>query len=195
MRWLFFVAVLSVAIPAQAGFLDRDREGFFITLGVGASYTTHIQEFRVNLPDSSVEVRSERGNTWGPVAVLRVGGGLGDQVQIYYTLRTVWFEEPTNGGSKEEIITSAHSGLGITLFRNLTSPTLYYFGSVGFSHWWAPFADNSPLWTGFGIVGGVGYEFFQRVAIEASASYGSPQDELNRVRTWSFGTSLNLTLF
>jgi len=196
MRRIFlFMAVVCIAVPAQARFLDGQREGFFVTVGVGGGYTTFTHEFKVTLPDSTVEWKKESDNTLGPSFVLRVGGGLGNQAQIFFTMRSVWFEEPSGATRENEIITSTHTGLGMTLFKNLQSPTLYYFGSVGFSHLWAPFAEDSHTLTGFGIVGGIGYEIFHTFGVEVTASYGAPKTSVEVVKIWSFGASLSITVF
>lgn len=193
--YLMLFPLLVVATPARAGFLDGQREGFFVSVGLGGAYSTHVQEFKVTLPDSSIDERSDRENTWGPSISLRIGAGLGDKMQVFYHLSTVWFDEPTSTGTKEEIVVSAHSGFGLTFFQKETTPSLYYFGSVGFSHWWAPFADDGPFWTGFGIIGGIGFEFVKRLSLETMASWGNPKTEINSVSVWSFIAAVRFTLY
>jgi hypothetical protein len=191
---LVILLLVAIAAPVHAGILDGEREGFFVSGGVGAGYTTYSGHTRVILPDSLID-RSVDDNSMGAMFDIRIGGGISPRAQIYYQLQMVWFDEPHGTGAKEEIIATAHSGFGLTVYQKETAPSLYYFGSMGFRHWWAPFADDNTVWSGFGIMGGLGFEFLKRISLEASAAYGKPGNEVTTVKLWTFNAGVNLNLY
>jgi len=193
-RLIFALTFLAVAAPVHAGILDGEREGFFVSGGIGAGYTTYSGQYRVILPDSIID-RSIDDNSAGAMFDVRIGGGISPRAQIYYQLQVVWFDEPHGSGAEEEIIATAHSGFGLTVYQKDTAPSLYYFGSIGFRHWWAPFAEENTVWTGFGIMGGLGFEFLKRISLEASAAYGKPGIDTATVKLWTFNAGVNLNLY
>ena len=191
---LLVVLLIAMAAPVNAGILDGEREGFFIAGGIGAGYTTYSGHWRVITPDTLID-RSIDDNSNGAMLDLRIGGGISPRAQIYYHLQLVVFEEPHGSTPEDETIATAQSGLGLTVYQKDTWPSLYYFGSIGFRHLWAPNSEEDAVWSGFGILGGIGFEFIKRFSVEVSAGYGSPGIETAEITLWTFNAGLMLNLY
>ena len=65
----------------------------------------------------------------------------------------------------------------MTKYLDNTSETgLFVTGGIGFSEFDAPFEGNVEAFTGFGLIGGVGYEFSRHWSIEADLLYSKVEE-------------------
>ena len=84
----------------------------------------------------------------------------------------MWFSI-TNVLDESVTILNQIGGVGTRYYLDPQSP-FFLAGSIGLSLWDAVFEENSDGWLGFGILGGVGYEFRPHWSVEAGLGWGNP---------------------
>ena len=168
---LVLVLVLLMAISTWA--FDGQRKGFILGGGLGLGMTSYTQTIGVG----ALSITSDRETKGAFMTDFRIGYAPSQKVAIYYTNKVSWFSF-TNAYDDEVIIASGASGAGCTYSLNSTSPSWFLSGGIAISTWALPFEDNAPdQWAGFGLFGGVGYEFARHVSAELDLVYGKPDTE------------------
>jgi hypothetical protein len=165
---LALVAILLGVSVSHA--FDGNRRGFILGGGIGAGLTSFSQEV-----DSPIfgKLETDRENKFALVTDFRLGGGFTEKFMLYYANKVAWFGMDSAAGKS---VTIAHGiGLvGASYYFNVAAPSMYLVGSIGLSSWSAPFESDSESWSGFGITGGVGYEFATHWSVEGTLNWGNP---------------------
>lgn len=164
--------ILLLAVAAHA--FDGSRKGFILGFGVGPGYTSFTQT--VEIPAIDFDETSDRENSFSFATDFKIGGGITDQFLLYYVNRVTWFGME-NALDENVTIANGIGGVGVSYYIQTTAPSLYFLGSIGLSTWMTPFEDEIGNWLGFGVSGGVGYEFAAHWGVEATVNYGNPKDE------------------
>ncbi len=146
--------VLSLSFVA-VGELQAQRSGFIIGFGIGAGLTSV----------------SDGGTRGGVATDIKIGAQVNPSLQVYYLGRSNWF---TLGGSSNLVIAGI-SAVGVTY---LPSPKVQLSGGVGVFSWTEFFGVQefgAETLAGFGLTGGVGYEFADLWLLDVAVTYGWPE--------------------
>lgn len=127
------------------------RKGLIVGFGIGPGFT-----------DGDVYLDFDA--TGGLAADFKLGGMVGESVQLYVTSKSNTF---SHSGS---YVTSNLSGVGVTY----QMPSRFAVnGAIGLAVW----ADYDWDWeVGFGLGGGVGYEFADRWIVNLDGTWGRVSD-------------------
>ena len=126
-RVLLFGLVLFLS-ASTASHAAAQREGFIIGFGVGPGFT-------------SGDVDPNFGSKVGFATDFKIGGMLGESVQLYYTSKTNFFS--ADGALTASNVAGTASGFNVNGMAGLAA--------------WADFDWDTEV--GFGLGAGVGYEF------------------------------------
>jgi hypothetical protein len=172
--WLLAVPLLSMALPASA--FDGARSGFVLGLGGG-----------IGKAEQSVDV--EGGGVSGSVSVdntgfateFKLGGGVSEQVLVYYHARSVIYTydldltvtDPFTGmtlASDEISITAFQgiSGVGVSYFLMPEAPSAYANVTLGLGSLFETYEGDSNSEFGFGWEAGIGFEFVKGFSAEVA---------------------------
>jgi hypothetical protein len=159
--------MLTSATPTHA--FDGERKGFVLGFSAGASVTSFTQTL-----SGTFQGETDRENKFGFGTSFRIGGAFNEQFMFYYVNNVAWFSLENALG---ETVTIANGvGLiGVSYYLQPTPGGWYLLGVIGVSTWDAVF-ENSSASTGFGLGGGVGWEFAPHWSVEAVAEWGKPSD-------------------
>jgi len=164
---LAFCVFLCACSGANA--FDGKRKGFVLGGGLGLGLDSFTQT--VDIPMMPKQT-SDRENKFAFATDFKIGGGLNEQWMLYYHSWSAWFSI-TNVLNESVTILNQVGGLGARYYIAAESP-FFVTGSIGLSLWDAAFEENSDGWLGFGILGGVGYEFLRHWTVEANLGWGNP---------------------
>ena len=166
---LVLIAIAVMATSATA--FNGERKGFILGFGAGVSWSSFKGEVEgFDLGDTETK--------FGIGTDFKIGAGINDQLLIYYVNRVAWLKSDnftSNGDLLEDITIASSVGLvGISYYFKTEAPAWYVVGAIGVSTWSAPLESNSEMFTGFGVTGGVGYEFTPHWSLEATVNWGKP---------------------
>ena len=153
-------ALLFSATPALA--FDDNRQGFI--LGLGAGFHTLKENYTNN--GNNVGSRSEGGIATS----FKIGGGITDQVALYFVRNASWFSAPyyINGvTTRDATYTIGLSGIGVSYFLTPSAPSGYFHAAIGVGDIATPFESTKPD-TGSAFMFGGGYEFTKNIMIEGT---------------------------
>ena len=157
----FLVIILMLNFQVAEAF-DNIRQGFI--LGLGAGFHTLNVDFNFN--GSKIASDSETGLATS----FKIGGGITNQLALYYVRNASWYSAPSSNGFVINNITYeiGISGIGLTYFLSPTAPSGYFLGAVGVGDIDAPFEDNIKADTGSAVMIGGGYETANHMQLEAT---------------------------
>ena len=159
MRRIMAVATIVATLAlAGAGDLFAQRRGFIFGFGLGAGVTSSTQG---------------GGAEWGLATDLKIGSQVSKSVQVYYLGRTNWTAE-----------IPGISALGVTYV--LPSAPVHISGGLGLATLW-DFNYQGPS-VGFGVTGGVGWEFADRWLLDFAVTNGGPSHN----RLWSARAGISI---
>jgi hypothetical protein len=166
------LVLLAVFMATSAFALDGTRKGFILGFSVGGGY----QSYTVDI-DAYVDTSTSRQNHGAFATDFRIGGGITEQFTLYYANRLAWF-----GVSDEVWVKNFTAAFGVGLvgasyYFKATAPSWYILGSIGTAAWLFPFEEDTGTAGGFGVSGGVGYEFARHWAFEGTVNWGQPKDD------------------
>lgn len=170
-RALLLVALLAIASPASA--FNGSRKGFLLGAGIGAAFSSFNQELTLNgiqYPKSDDESKT------GAATDFRIGGGVSDQLTLYYVNDVNWFSL-NNALGNDVTIASGLGLLGGSWYMKPEGPCFYFNGLIGIASWATPFESGSKSGNGFGLGLGAGYEFSKHWSVEGNLGFGSPKIE------------------
>jgi opacity protein-like surface antigen len=173
------IATAFVSTASAAFAFNGKRGGFILGFGAGASMTSYKYRYDSGFTqDASSDGTSDRESKFGIGTDFKIGGGFNDQFLLYYVNRVAWFKDG---------VTLVHSVglLGASYYLKTEAPAWYIVGAIGMSTWDAPFESNSTSLTGFGLTGGVGYEFTKHWSLEATLNWGKPSENDTEVNAIS----------
>jgi hypothetical protein len=162
MRRIMPVAIIVATLAlACASDLFAQRHGFIFGFGLGAGVTSSTQA---------------EGAGWGLATDLKIGSQVSKSVQVYYLGRTNWTSEAPG-----------ISALGVTYV--LPTAPVHLSGGLGLATF-LPIGieTSSTAELGFGLTGGVGWEFADLWLLDFALTYGAPGD--NHLFTARAGISI-----
>jgi len=166
------VAFLLAATAVQA--FDSNRKGFTIGLGGGLGITSFTQEIDID-EFGEGSLKSDRETDFGFGTDFRIGWGFSNQFMLYYENRVSWFGMESLAG--DVTIANGVGLVGASYYLQEGAPSVYILGSIGTSAWMAPFEEDSGSMSGFGISGGLGYEFRPHLSVEGTVNLGWPSED------------------
>ena len=161
MHCMIVVTALILSL-SHVGVRDllAQRRGFIVGFGLGAAVTTWTERFGDSpVSDSESEV--------GVATDFKIGAQVSQSVQVYYVGRANWFV-PEGGSS---LFVTGISALGATYV--LPSAPVHLSGGVGLATWDLISASSSSF-VGFGLTGGIGWEFADKWLLDIAMTYGIP---------------------
>ncbi len=155
MRRIMAVATI-VATFALAGASDlfAQRRGFIFGFGGGSGVT-------------SFSYPAWSGSGWGIATDLKIGAQVSKSVQVYYLGRTNWVLPDAD----VEFTAAGISALGVTYV--LPAAPVHVSGGLGLASWLCSECGSD---VGFGLTGGVGWEFADFWLLDFALTYGAPGD-------------------
>lgn len=181
-----FAAIFFSATPALA--FDDNRQGFI--LGLGAGFHSTDIDFFYN--GSNVESQSESGFATS----FKIGGGLTDQLALYYVRNASWYSAPLSNG-KDATYTIGLTGLGGSYFLSPSAPSGYFIAAFGIGDYSTPFENIKPD-TGSALMFGGGYEFQTHLMFEVTlltTDIESEYDSRFSLKSSSFQFTLNYLFY
>ena len=169
------IVALTLFTTAVHAF-DGNRKGFILGGGLGPALTSLGQGYDDPL---DVEELSARENELGLATDFKIGGGITEKFSLYYVNNVSWvrFSGVT--------IAQGTGGLGATYYMEVSAPSLYFVGMIGMSSLWFFFGGVGG-YPGFGMGGGVGYEFAKHWSVEGVATWGHLGLEVESINAFSF---------
>jgi len=150
-----FALLFCLLITSQQAFaLDGTRKGFSISVG-GGFHSIEVDS------QESFFTTTEPLSESGIATSLKIGGGVNQNLSLYYIRNASWFDN-------EYVYVAGMSGIGATYHVRPTAPSLYFLASVGIADYAAPFTENIDVTTGTGYMFGLGYEFKPHWMIEGT---------------------------
>ena len=171
---LMMLSLVPCASTSAQAF-DGKRKGFVLGGGLGLGLDSYTQS--VEGPMFGPKRTSDRETRFAIATDFKIGGGINEQWMLYYHSWSAWFSFENALNSTVTILNQI-GGLGARYYPDAQS-AFFVAGSMGLSYWTTPFEDNSDGWLGFGILGGVGYEFVPHWSVEASIGWGNPSKTQN----------------
>jgi len=153
----FTILALSL-ISSSAFSFDESRKGFSISVGGGF----HTIDTEFSLDGAKVASPSENGLATS----LKIGGGVNEQVLLYYVRNASWYSGPYF--DDDVTYTIGIGGFGVSYFLSPTAPSAYFLGAIGVGDMSAPFESHIQTDTGSAFMIGGGYEFKPHVQFEAT---------------------------
>ncbi len=157
-RVLLILAVgLGVSVVGARD-LKAQRSGFIIGLGLGAGVTSY----------SISGFGSGNGSNAGLATDFKIGAQVSKSLQIYYLGRTNWSDD-----GRGNTVAAGISALGVTYV--LPSAPVHLSGGIGLASWLPICFECSPRdGFGFGLTGGVSWEFADPGLLDFAVTYGRP---------------------
>ena len=156
MRRIMAVATIVATVAlASASDLFAQRRGFIFGFGLGAGVTSYSDPFG-------------SGSGWGLATDLKIGAQVSKSVQVYYLGRTNWFKD-------RDLVAAGISALGVTYV--LPTAPVHISGGLGLATFLTVCCESSgDDGVGFGVTGGVGWEFADLWLLDIAVTYGRPGD-------------------
>jgi opacity protein-like surface antigen len=155
MRRIMAVATIVATLAlASASDLFAQRKGFIIGFGIGPGVTSATQG-------------GSKWSGWGLATDLKIGAQVSKSIQVYYLGRTNWFT-PT------DLVGAGISAFGVTYV--LPTAPVHISGGLGLASWLPVCVSecDSTTESGFGLTGGVGWEFADLWLLDFGVTYGRP---------------------
>lgn len=190
LKILLLIAMLLFTAPTFA--FDDDRRG--LLLGFGAGF--HSIDIDFIYDGSKFDSQSENGLATS----FKIGGGVTNQLAIYYVRNASWYSAPYSDGflTQDTIYTIGLSGVGASYFLSSSTPSVYVLAAFGIGDISAPFeSDVTPDIGGAFMLGG-GYEFKRHIMVEAtylSTNIESADDSQLSIESSSLQVTINYVFY
>ena len=179
--------VMTIAMGSQA--FNGERKGFVLGGGLGLGSTSYTQTLEMNGQSAT----SDREGKGAINTDFRIGYAPNNQLSIIYDSKVAWFGF-TNAYNEDVTVSSGASSIALNYYLNPVSPSTYFSGGIAIATWSLPFEEHAPdPWSGFGIHGGIGYEFSRHFSGEFNLVYGHPGTEESGLKVHANVVSVMLT--
>lgn len=169
-----FASALVFLLASGAHAFDGKRKGFILGGGIGGGFASLSQE----LSFGSLSESTDKETKGTVLTDFRIGGAFNEHWMLYYD-NQIWWGKAEFGSdslsSSEETFAVGIGLVGVSYYLNAEAPSVYFVGTVGVSSF-GP-SDDYTAQTGFGISGGVGWEFSSHWSLEAVVGWASPDEE------------------
>jgi hypothetical protein len=169
---------------------NGNRSGFILGGGGGLSISSYTQTLNVSHLGSGT---SDRETKTGFATDFKIGGGINDQLLLYYEDKTSWFSMD-NALGKSVTIANSVGLLGASYYMQPKAPCGYFTGLLGVASWSAPFEEGDSSQSGVGVAIGAGYEFAPHWSVEASLAVGSPNKSVGGVKVTTNAMAFHVTI-
>jgi len=162
MRKFYVIMCVVVFILACTNVFafDGKRKGFIIGGGMGGGFLSNKTFFT-----SSSNI--ERVGVF--LTKFKIGYAPSNTLEIYYMLEGLWWRRNRFTSTLFGV-----SAVGITkYFDNVSETGLFVSGGIGFTGF---LQVSEGSFSGYGLIGGVGYEFSRHWSIEADLLYSKTED-------------------
>jgi hypothetical protein len=180
---------MVVAMTVGATAFDGQKKGFLLGGGLGAGMISYTQTMEYG----GLSVTSDRENKGSFNTDFKIGWGINEQTEIFYTSKVTWFRVDNPIGDDVTFADGLYGIGGAYSFRAWI-PTWFVTGGLALSTWTAPFEENSSTWSGLGFYLGTGYEFSRHYNVEFDVIYGNPGDSEAGMEASASSTSFRLTV-
>jgi hypothetical protein len=189
MKRKLLITVVLILTVVECFAWDGQRQGFILGVGVGPGYTTYKQRLEYGGESQT----SDNENSLSLTTPFRIGYAPSDQLMIILHANASWFGMDNANGEHVTIL-SELDAISIAYFINSSPPyKTYLTGGIGFSSWSAPFEDSESS-SGFGLLGGIGYEFNPHWDALFSLCWSNPSyDELG-IELTTYPVTISLTV-
>ncbi len=202
--------ILGSTTVVQAGLVEEvgakgenAREGFVIGLGVGVGPASYKQTIDLDYYD---DISSDRESKMALQTDFKIGMCATPQLQLYWMSKVAWFSEEFAYGmyydyyldewvyeTSDEIVTVGIGGLGVSYYFAPQAPSPYLIAGIGFSTFATPFNSDIESQIGFGLAGGLGFEFAPHFSVELVGTYGEPSKDELTTSVYTAKLTLNWT--
>ncbi len=183
MRKFYEIMCVVVFILASTNVFafDGKRKGFIIGGGIGGGFLSNKTSFGSFSDTESQGVFLTK---------LKIGYAPSNTLEIYWIANSSWWRE------NDMTLFLGVSAIAVTKYLDNTSETgLFVTGGIGFSEFDAPFEGDVDASTGFGLIGGVGYEFSRHWSIEADLLYSKVEESGVDFDSFGVRVSVNVLAF
>jgi len=171
----YLLAAVLIAATSSANAFDGQREGIQLGIGIGA----HSSQFDFEAGSTNAFIESEQR-----VAVsMQLGYGFSNRIVGYVGGK---------GGSlfiNGQQATLAIAGAGGMIYLKDSSPSLYINGLIGSGSLALKDDDKKNNLTGFGWLGGIGYEVTDQLQVELSYGQADLVDPNNNNNKTTLGAA------
>ena len=175
----YSVALLSfLVLSSQLLAFDGQRKGFILGGGIGGGYLHYVESY--GFPVSGLK-------TFAVATNFKIGYAPSNSLEIYYINSVSWF-----GYSQAAFIIGV-TGLGLTKYLNPNGTGFFVSGGIGLS-FYQPFeaGDEDRPATGFGLLGGIGYDIAKHWSIQGDILYTTMNGYGYGLRITSLGVRATL---
>jgi hypothetical protein len=173
---VFLLAVLLMSAPLLA--FNGQRKGFILGGGVGAGYLSYQERFDGEGPFDL--------NKFSLATNFKIGYAPSNSLEIYYINSVSWF------GYMSETLLIGVTGAGVTKYLSPKGTGFFVSLGAGISFFRSLTAGGGSF-TGFGLIGGIGYEFSKHWSIQGDVLYTTM--ESNQIRSLSVRATVNFLAF
>ena len=172
--WLF-ASIFLLCSFGNAHAFDGERKGFILGGGIGLGMTSFTQ----SLGGFGERISGDRETKPSFVTDFKIGGGVSEQVLLYWTSRVSWFSLE-NILADTVTIASGTAGVGVTYFPNPES-NFYLLGGLGLATWGTPFESGTSPSIGLALLGGIGFELSPHWTLDITLSIGNSSDTVSGI--------------
>lgn len=180
---------LSLLLPllvSSASAFDGRRAGFVIGGGFGPGIQFAKQEVR----GPGLDGESDWENDIALVTDFLIGGGVTDQVLIYYSSRVSWFKP----GTADLTLANGVGSIAANIYVRPQAPSPYFTAGLGFAALDAPFEEGVDGSYGLGLRVGAGLEFTTHWSLELGLTYGTPSEDVKDLEFTSNMLSVHMVV-
>lgn len=186
---MLVVAVLVAIMAVGASAFDGQKKGFLLGGGLGAGMISYTQTMEYG----GLSITSDRENKGSFDTDFKIGWGVNERTEIFYTSKITWFGVDNPFGDDITFADGLY-GIGVAHSFKAWVPTWFITGGLAMSTWTAPFEENSGSWSGLGFYIGSGYEFAKHYSVEFDVIYGNPGDSEGGMEASANSTSFRVTI-
>jgi hypothetical protein len=176
-NWKLIAGALGVFSAESAFAFNGERAGFMLGLGLGVGRAKQVAEASAG----DVGVSLDFSNT-GLGTDFKIGGGVSDQLWIYYHARSTFYSYDAG-----EVLDMGPTGIDITAFQGINgiavsyflspqAPSVLFSGTLGLGYL-SESNGSTETETGFGLEGAVGFELTRSLVAEIAFMHASLASE------------------
>jgi len=191
---LALLALIGISLFAtDTRAFDNHRKGFTMGLGMGGGVVDYKSVSTRQTPSGPEEIVQGDDQVGTFTMDFRMGGGVNDQIMVFYLSKLPWFKNPDGGNSGS--LTTGFVGAAASYHFRKEPGGLYVILGLGWQSWSRGFPVGSAetRW-GPGALAGIGWELGPHFPLELTIHGGSPDSEEYGFPTNTDILSVSLTI-